>query len=419
MESKKTITLVKGPSSSFKLIIPAEVEAKIRHMCSVIHDVEWSGILFYTHEGNFEDDNFVATCKDIFIMDVGNSTYTEFKDSCDVINYRALNDLLDENIHEGLIHSHNNMSTFFSGTDNATLVEEGTNCNHFLSLIVNNEGSYTARITRKLLYKAKEHHIIEAIVSSSYNSYNNKEIVLEEEKNHSDDFTNDVEEKYIQYFDLEINKENPILDYSDLDERIKEIKKNKVTIPKTTNYSFNNYYNYYDNNYKSDYYKPIETPKSTFNVNKQYSLFEDDVNNVYNNYKDPSLYLYETFDPELTKKLGNQLLLGSILADTNKVDIDKWVKKMDNVYEKRFGNLKNQNNYSNFENWVDSMLDIILYTEDKALLKRLNAQLDKDSPKLDTSDTMEMCAYSIIEYFEELPDSFVKDKMIEILNTYL
>ena len=424
MESnKKTLTLIKGSSSSFKLIIPANVEAKIRHMCSVIHDVEWSGILFYTHEGNFEDDNFVATCKDIFIMDVGNSTYTEFKDSCDVINYRALNDLLDENIHEGLIHSHNNMSTFFSGTDDATLVEEGTNCNHFLSLIVNNAGKYTARITRKLLYKAKEHHIIEAVVSSSYNSYNNKEVIIEEEKDHSEDFTNDVEEKYIQYFDLEIDKENPELDYSELDERIKAIKESK-TKPKTVSYNYggysgyNGYYNYYDKDYKSDSYKTVETPKSTFNVNKQYSLFNDD--STYDPYdKDPSLYLYEKFDPELTKKLGNQLLLGSILADAKKIDIDKWVKKMDDVYIKRFGNLKDKNNFNAFENWVDSMLDVILYTKDNALLKRLNAELSKDDTKFNASDTVEICAYSIIEYFKKLPESFVKNKMIEILNTYL
>ena len=422
METQKTLTLIKGPTSSFKLIIPESVESKIRHMCSVIHDVEWSGILFYTHEGSFEDDNFIATCKDIFIMDVGSSAYTEFKDSCDVINYRALNDLLSEDIHEGLIHSHNNMPTFFSGTDNATLIEEGTNCNHFLSLIVNNAGNYTARITRKLLYKAKEHHTINAIVSSSYNSYNNEEVVLEEEEKHNEDFTNDVEEKYIEYFDLEIDKENSTLDYSDLDERIKEIKKSKIPTPKVTTpaSNFNSYYNYYDKDYKSDYYKTVKTPVSTFNTNKQYTLFDNDFNDSYSKYSDdPSLYLYETFDPELTEKLGNQLLLGSILAGNNKIDIDKWVKKMDDVYTKRFGDLKDKNNLKTFENWVDSMLDVILYTEDKELLKRLNAKSDKDSPKLNVTDTIEICAYSIIEYLKGLPDSFVKDKMIEILNTYI
>ena len=39
--------------------------------------------------------------------------------------------------------------TFFSGTDTSTLLEEGKDRNHFVSLIVNNAGTYTAAITRK------------------------------------------------------------------------------------------------------------------------------------------------------------------------------------------------------------------------------------------------------------------------------
>ena len=50
----------------------------------------------------------------------------------------------------GLIHSHHNMQTFFSGTDRNTLLKEGTDCNNFLSLIVNNKGIYTAAITRRV-----------------------------------------------------------------------------------------------------------------------------------------------------------------------------------------------------------------------------------------------------------------------------
>ena len=43
-----------------------------------------------------------------------------------------------------------NKMTFFSGTDTATLKEEGIDRNHFVSLIVNNEGTYTAAITRRV-----------------------------------------------------------------------------------------------------------------------------------------------------------------------------------------------------------------------------------------------------------------------------
>ena len=39
----------------FKIVIPVEVEKKIRFLCKNIWDVEWSGILFYKVEGAFED----------------------------------------------------------------------------------------------------------------------------------------------------------------------------------------------------------------------------------------------------------------------------------------------------------------------------------------------------------------------------
>jgi hypothetical protein len=56
-------------------------------------------------------------------------------------------DLMD--CDQGLIHSHNSMATFFSSTDDSTLVEEGKDRNFFVSLIVNNAGTYTAAVTRK------------------------------------------------------------------------------------------------------------------------------------------------------------------------------------------------------------------------------------------------------------------------------
>ena len=136
-------------SDTFKLIIPEEVEKKIRYICQQIWKDEWSGTLFYKPEGKFEDGTLVIRCVDIYVMDIGTAAYTEFDMSPDVISYMTDNpELL--NCQMGLIHSHNNMSTFFSGTDTATLKEEGMDRNHFVSLIVNNEGTYTAAITRKV-----------------------------------------------------------------------------------------------------------------------------------------------------------------------------------------------------------------------------------------------------------------------------
>lgn len=109
---KQLLPLFKGEKRDYKIIIPEEVESKIRFLCNKTHTVEWSGTLFYDIEGTFEDNNLVVTCKDIYLMDIGSAAYTEFNMSPDVISYMAQNPkLLDYKT--GLIHSHNNMSKEF------------------------------------------------------------------------------------------------------------------------------------------------------------------------------------------------------------------------------------------------------------------------------------------------------------------
>lgn len=111
-EIKKTpaIPLVKL-DTRYKLIIPPFVEQKIRHLCRRVWEKEWSGTLFYKAEGSFEDNSLVITCVDIFVMDIGTATYTEFDMSPDVMTYMTEHpELMEEGINMGLIHSHNNMS---------------------------------------------------------------------------------------------------------------------------------------------------------------------------------------------------------------------------------------------------------------------------------------------------------------------
>ena len=128
------------------------MEAKIRHLCSKVFNTEWSGNLFYKMTGTFADNNIEITCVDILPMDIGSSAYTEFEMSPEVATYMVENpELLDCKM--GLIHSHQSFGTFFSGTDTATLQSEGKHRNHFLSLIINNAGVYTAAITRKKIVK--------------------------------------------------------------------------------------------------------------------------------------------------------------------------------------------------------------------------------------------------------------------------
>lgn len=101
MEDKK-ITLTKK-SDIFKITIPKKVEQKIRFICQNVWDVEWSGVLFYEYKGTFENKDLDIICKDIFIMDIGSTAYTEFSMSPKVASHMTANpELLDCQI--GLVH---------------------------------------------------------------------------------------------------------------------------------------------------------------------------------------------------------------------------------------------------------------------------------------------------------------------------
>lgn len=200
--------------SRFKLIITDTLEHKIRTLCSHIYNDEWSGVLYYTEEGTFEEDNLVLTACDLLLMDKGSSAYTEFKMSPDIVgNYVDHPELQD--CYMGLVHSHNNMATFFSGTDTATLQEEGGERDHFLSLIVNNEGTYSAAITRKI-------HIKENITfDRSYSTFNSRFVQTSAENKI-------VEYDAIEYFMLDIERPETTME---LENKIAEIIKMKTHAP--------------------------------------------------------------------------------------------------------------------------------------------------------------------------------------------
>ena len=148
IQKPKLLELIKR-SGTFKLIVTEELERKIRYYLDRFPNTEYSGTLFYRVTGSFEEMNLEVTAFDFLLQDIGTSTYTEFNMSPDVVAYMVDNpELLDENVYQGLMHSHHTMGAFFSGTDDATLREEGSDRTHFLSLIIDTRGTYQAAITR-------------------------------------------------------------------------------------------------------------------------------------------------------------------------------------------------------------------------------------------------------------------------------
>lgn len=376
METNQKIPLVKG-FTTYKIIIPSKVERIIRFLCERIWDTEWSGVLFYTPSGTFEDGTLEIRCEDILPMDVGTTTYTEFNMSPDVISYMAQKpELLD--CKTGLIHSHNNMSTFFSGTDLNTLQEEGTDKNHFVSLIVNNAGKYTAAITRRIKYTSQRNFSYEGFNGLVDN--NNQEIIEGEE---------------IQYFNLEIVfEEESDSQMQEIADRISEIKKTKEkakSVAASTS-SATTYYKYDPLN-EYDWNLPWKDREPTLFDNKATTPYSFDTTE-----KNKSV-------DDMAESIVNQLLSGDVTCtklDTAHRNI--LLNDMVRAFDKRFG--KDDKELMMFEYWATDFIEFLTwYSIDES-----------DENATVTSDTL---IEAVIEKLEKL---YIKnkyiDKYIEILTNY-
>lgn len=377
----KSIKLVqKLGTYNYKLIIPAEVERKIRYACQKVWSTEWSGTLFFTHEGSFENNDLIIRCVDIYIMDIGTQAYTEFDMNPDVIAYMCENpNLLDCQM--GLIHSHNNMSTLFSGTDTATLKEEGTDRNNFVSLIVNNAGTYTAAITRRI----KTKHIKEEV------SY---EFFGDGEKHDSKEYESNEDE--IEWFYLNIEKEGESYTFPDMEARLEEIKQAKAEKAKKSQPYINSY------NTKAGPANIIkDKDKKVFSNEVEGDLpFEEEYNIPYGQV---------SFDKDTIKSLVLQLLTSSlIISNDNKIDINKWAKSMPSLYEKRFG--KGKEGFKNFKTWADTYIDYLVWYVSDVKLEELG---------FDEIEICAICAHDMIEELTKLPENDYIKSYIDTLQTYL
>lgn len=179
---------LKKSNLKFDLVISDKVESKIRWWCSKLPDKEWSGVLYYKYKGSFKNKNLTLTAVDFLVLDIGNSTHTEFVESPEIISYMCANGLI--NCQLGLIHSHNTMKAFFSGEDSDTLTKEGYARNHFLSLIVNNAGNYVAAITRRVVIES-------AKAVRTYNTFGDVEV--------KQTINNATFDEYVEMVDLDVN----------------------------------------------------------------------------------------------------------------------------------------------------------------------------------------------------------------------
>lgn len=395
----KVISLVqKSGTYNYKLIIPAEVERKIRFACQKVWSTEWSGTLFFTHEGSFENNDLVIRCVDIYIMDIGTQAYTEFDMNPDVIAYMCENpELLDCQM--GLIHSHNNMSTFFSGTDTTTLKEEGRDRNNFVSLIVNNAGTYTAAITRR----AKTKQVRESV------SY---EFFGDGEKFDTKNYVSNADE--IEWFYLKIEKEGENYSFPNMDARLEEIRKQKKEKAEKAKITAPVYTGEYLNVVAS---QPVKAGPANINKGKveqkpvQKTLFDDvKENELPFEEEGPAIPYGQVFVNQKTiESLVRQLITCSIIIpNESKVDIDKWAKNMPALYENRFG--KGDAGMKKFHEWADPYTEFLTWNvEDE----------DLEAMGFDQTEIQSICAHDLIEALTKLPENDYIKAYIDELEKYL
>lgn len=378
----------------YKMVIPQEVEKKIRLLCREIHNVEWSGVLFYKTTGAFEDKSLTVTCVDIFQMDEGTGSYTEYNESPDIISYMCDHpELLESDVYRGLIHSHCTFSTFFSGTDTDTLLAEGSDMNHFVSLIVNNAGKYTAGITRRAKVKQTINE------EFSYPTWGDERV--------RGNRTFTVEKECVQWFNLDIEIEGANNDFEEeMLARIKEIRAAKTTeaykslggatIANTPRnpYPMGNYgVSRIDTEYRAKVgpANMIEPKKES----TQPSLFPDEV---------PIDYEHFQLNEELVDWVVKQTITCSLIIprDSN-LDVGKWVKSMDSLYSKRFENEKE------FEAFASNFVDyLVSYTEDP-----------EAAVYLDEVEMGAILAYQVREKLSKLPKNKWLDIWMKMYDDYI
>ena len=385
------LDLVKS-ALSYKINIPLYVEKKIRILCREIHNIEWSGILFYRVNGSFEDGTLEVDCVDIYQMDEGSTGYTEFDMSADVMNYMVEHpELISEDVFQGLIHSHHSMSSFFSGTDTGTLLSEGSDVNHFVSLIVNNAGVYTAGITRRVSVVQK--------VSEEYTYPSWKD----SEKSGTREFT--ATKTYVQWFNLEVNKDEVAKeDESEILNRIKEVRKLKASKPK------------YSSKLGSEdlpkatpiVVKPTnaipttpttpkkeDKPKNAEITPSLFELGEEEYDVNYN--------LYHFSDDTITSIVKQLITLSLVLPNSDAIDAKEWAKNMDEIFDARFGDVVE------FETVAVNIVDYLLnYTEEEDAFTYLTPR-----------ESVAVLANEVKEALAELPENKYINSLMSICDDYI
>ena len=264
-----------------------------------------------------------------------------------ILNMQVINKFYYKNKNLGIKspkdnnQSHQGFKAYFSGTDINTLREEGNDTNHFVSLIINNEGEYCAAVTRKVTNKYNLN--ITGNVTSSYNSWDN----VPKEKVSKVKRKKEEEKSFIEYYMLQINKEESPYIPDSLEVRLNELVNKKNNRNSRLSYWGNYNSNYNNKGFNNDW---IRNTSNRISNSSQLSLFNND-----DNYENKYAFINELSDeakeygitPKLLKNQVTQLITCNLFGHYNSnIELDKWAINMVEVYDKRFKDIKSFESYA-------------------------------------------------------------------------
>lgn len=278
--------------------------------------------------------------------------------------------------------------TFFSGTDTATLQSEGSDMNHFVSLIVNNAGKYTAGVTRKAKLKQTVNE------EFTYPTWGDERVTGNRV------FT--VEKEYIQWFNLDIEIEGVSNDFEkEMLDRIKEIRSSKASKRATEVVRSSHYGDYPIGQYGNPVGRTVTAgPANTTPVKrevKQATLFDE---------MDETMIDYNKFklnDDIVDWAVKQTITCSVIIPNSSNIDIKKWARSMDSLYKKRFTDKKE------FEAFAANFVDFVVnYTEDP-----------EAAAFLDSTEMAAVLAYQVREKLSTLPKNEWLDAWMELYDDYI
>lgn len=296
---------------------------------------------------------------------------------------------------------------FFSGTDTSTLQKEGADTNCFVSLIVNNAGDYCAAVTRKIQVKSE---VTIKNVGKSYEFFGEGTVAID---SNSAETASVVNKEIIEYYMLDVIREETSNPMEYLDDRFNEIKKKKVNVTATDTVP------YWIKSLKSEDKLPfMEKPYNAYgNWNTTKDVYSKDIKNeqlnLWSNYKataDTHTYDdYETThdkDEEIVDKCIAAMITCSVMHLRKSATQFNWRAFIENDMNDYYEEIFNKNSsYSidSFDQWCDFIVNFIVeYFEEN----------------YDEKSKIRSIARKISETLEPYADDFYIDNYCKTLEYY-